>query len=121
MKQRDILLILIPTLLLVVLWIIFNIYHNSVSSTVSKNISTEIVPINPDFDFQTIEELKKRKIIDPVYELSPQTLSSSTNTDAQATSSASQEPENTENIKDIIAPTEIPDKTGPLPSPGVSS
>lgn len=71
MKQKDILLVLIPTFLLVILWVIFNIYHNSVESTVSKTVTAEIVPISPDFDFQTIENLKKREIIQPLYEIKP--------------------------------------------------
>lgn len=71
MKQRDILLVLIPTFLLVILWVIFNIYHNSIERTVSKTVTAEVVPINPDFDFQTIENLKKREIIQPLYEIVP--------------------------------------------------
>ncbi|MBI2031517.1 MAG: hypothetical protein HYT08_02770 [Candidatus Levybacteria bacterium] len=116
MKQRDILLILIPTLFLVVLWVIFNIYHNSVNSTVSKNIAAEVVPIDPDFDFQTIENLKKRDIIQPVYELSPVTTPSSPiNVINQATSSATEEPAN------ITAPIEIPIETESEPSQDITS
>jgi len=93
MKQRDILFILIPTFLLVVLWVIFNIYHNSIESTVSKTVSAEVVPISPDFDFQTIENLKKREVIQPLYEISPVNSSVPAPAEVETSSvSANQEP-----------------------------
>ena len=93
MKQKDILLILIPTFLLVILWVIFNIYHNSIESTVSKTITAEVVPINPDFDFQTIENLKKREVIQPLYEIKPSNSSTTISQGVETSSpSANQEP-----------------------------
>lgn len=93
MKQRDILLILIPTFLLVILWVIFNIYHNSIESTVSKTVTSEVIPINPDFDFQTIESLKKREIVQSLYEIKPSNSSSPIPTGVEtSSSSAIQEP-----------------------------
>jgi len=115
MKQRDILLILIPTLLLVVLWVVFNIYHNSVSSTVSKSLAEKVIPIDPNFDLQTIENLKKRSAIEPLYELPPTNSSLSINAGAQATPSAS------ENKEKITIPTETPNEIEPVPSPEVTS
>lgn len=115
MKQRDILLILISTLFLVVLWVIFSIYHNSVSSTVSKNIEPEVITINPDFDFQTIENLKKREIIVPLYELSPQaSASSKINTTVQTASSAGES-------VNIALPNEMPTEPESKPSLDITS
>lgn len=70
MKQRDLLLLLISTFILVVFWIGFSIYHKSVTSTISETLSTQIAPINPNFDSKTIEKIKKRKVIVPIYEFS---------------------------------------------------
>lgn len=72
MKQRDIILLLAPVALLVAAWIIFNIYHNSVTSTISAPLDKNILPISPNFDTQTIDNLKKRDKILPVYELQNQ-------------------------------------------------
>ncbi|MBI2420673.1 MAG: hypothetical protein HYV38_01155 [Candidatus Levybacteria bacterium] len=68
MKQKDIFLILIPSFIMVVLWVIFSIYHNLVSSTISKPLSVQIQPIEPDFNRSVIKEIKERKKVDPIYE-----------------------------------------------------
>jgi len=108
MKQKDILLILIPTFFLVILWVIFNIYHNSIESTVSKNVSVEVVPINPDFDFQTIENLKKREVIQPLYEINPSNSSIPGPTRVESSSpSANQE------LINIQQPESSPEITSP--------
>ncbi len=67
MKQKDILLLIISGFTLVIFWIIFNIYHNSVTSTISDSTTVQIFPINPNFDMQTIESLKQRTQISPLY------------------------------------------------------
>jgi hypothetical protein len=69
MKQKDILLLLIPVTLIVVAWIVFNIYHNSVTSTISGTLNTNILPISPNFDTKTISNLKERERIVPVFQL----------------------------------------------------
>lgn len=68
MKQKDILLLLIPFSLIVVLYIIFSIYHNIVTSTIPEVLNIQITPISPDFDQKTITDLKKREKITPVFE-----------------------------------------------------
>ncbi len=68
MKQKDILFLLIPVALLVIAWIVFNIYHNSVTSTISGSLSTNILPISPNFDTKTISNLKEREKVVPVFE-----------------------------------------------------
>lgn len=68
MKQKDILLLLIPFSLIVVLYIILSIYHNIVTSTIPEVVNIQITPISPDFDQKTIIELKKRDRIVPVFD-----------------------------------------------------
>ena len=69
MKQKDILFLFISTFILVVAWIGFNIYHKWATSTISADLQVQIKPIDPNFDTQTIEKLKTREQITPVYEL----------------------------------------------------
>lgn len=73
MKQKDLLFLVISSFTLIVFWIIFNIYHNSVTSTISESLIIQIAPINPSFDMKTLNSLKSRTQISPIY------TSSSTN------------------------------------------
>jgi hypothetical protein len=67
MKQKDIVFILASVFFVIVVWIIFDIYHSSVSSTISGKLNSQIVPIKADFDLKTIENIKSRKTIEPLY------------------------------------------------------
>ena len=78
MKKNDILLILIPSFLFVISWIGFSIYHNIVTSTISQPLSVQITPINPTFDTSTIDSLRNREKITPVYEFNAQVQSVTT-------------------------------------------
>lgn len=69
MKQKDVLFLLIPAALVVLAWIIFSIYHNAATSTISPTLKTNILPISPDFDTETISNLKARENIEPIYEI----------------------------------------------------
>lgn len=69
MKHKDIVLLLVSALLLVIAWVVFNIYHNSVTSTTPEALEKEALIINPDFDEKTINKLKERKRVLPVYDL----------------------------------------------------
>lgn len=69
MKHKDIISILVSALLLVIAWVVFNIYHNSVTSTTPEALEKEALIINPDFDEKTINKLKERKRVLPVYDL----------------------------------------------------
>ena len=68
MKKNDFMFLLIAIFVLVFAWIIFNIYHMTVSSTMSESQVVQIIPINPDFDTSTIEKLKKRSKVIPILE-----------------------------------------------------
>jgi hypothetical protein len=70
MKRNDILLILIPSFIFALAWIGFSIYHNVITSTISEPLSVQITPITPTFDTQTIDSLKNRENVAPLYDLS---------------------------------------------------
>lgn len=72
MKQKDLLIFLLPAFLVVFFWVIFNIYHSSVTSTIPETISLQIIPISPVFDKKAIDDIKNRQEISPLYELSSQ-------------------------------------------------
>ena len=68
-SKKDILIIIILFFVSTFIWIGSNIYHTSVSSTISEDTSKEIAPINSNFDTGTINELKSRGKILPIYDL----------------------------------------------------
>lgn len=70
MKKKDILVLLIPTFIFIFAWIGFSIYHSSVKSTISEELNMQITPISPDFDSKTIDKLKKRQNVTPIYQAS---------------------------------------------------
>lgn len=71
MKRKDILTLLVPSLVIAILWVIFSVYHNYVNSTIPVSVNTQILGITPDFDLQTINAIKNRSNVTPIYELSP--------------------------------------------------
>lgn len=69
MKQKDFLIILIPAFILTILWVVFSIYHNYATSTIKDPLTFQTIPIDGKFDKLTIENIKNRQRIDPLYEL----------------------------------------------------
>lgn len=69
MKRGDIILLLSEIFILVVVWIVFNILHNSATSTLPEALTENVLPINPDFDTKTLEGLKTRERVEPIYDL----------------------------------------------------
>lgn len=67
MKQKDLLFLVISTFIIVIAWIGFSIYHNSTTSTIPSQLNTQIIPIPPDFDTKTINTLKAREQVAPIY------------------------------------------------------
>ncbi len=74
MKRKDILIILIPSLIVVILWVIFSVFHNYINSTIPNDINMQILSINPDFDTDTINKIKSRSTIDPIYTFEQSTV-----------------------------------------------
>lgn len=68
MKEKDILLLLIPFSLLVIIYIGSSIYHSIVTSTIPEVVNIQITPISPDFDQKAIMDIKNREKIVPVFE-----------------------------------------------------
>jgi len=66
-KQNQILYLLTLTFFVVVAWIVFSVYHNIVTSTISPTIGREITPIPPDFNTHLIGTLKNRQGVIPLY------------------------------------------------------
>lgn len=66
-KQKDVLFVLISSFVVVVAWIGFNLYHIWATSTINKNIQAQLEPIDPTFDKNTIQSLKTREQVNPLY------------------------------------------------------
>jgi hypothetical protein len=66
--QKDILFIFISSFIVVAAWIGFNIYHIWATSTVNQDLQLELMPISPVFDPDTIQRLKTRESIQPLFE-----------------------------------------------------
>ena len=88
MKQRDILFLVISTFVLIVAWIGFSIYHNLVSSTITGPVEEKIIPIDPTFDTRTIDSLKERKNIEPVFQVNSKEPAEGTAIENTSTNSA---------------------------------
>ena len=65
MKQKELLFIVISITFVAVMWIIFSILHQAITSTISQTTTEAIQPINGSFDSKTIEVLKKRTNVLP--------------------------------------------------------
>jgi|WetSurMetagenome_2_1015567.scaffolds.fasta_scaffold05040_3 hypothetical protein len=68
LKQKDTLIIVILLFVFVLVWIGESIYQSTTGSTISEDVSKEILPIAPAFDTKTIDNLKSREKIIPAYE-----------------------------------------------------
>ncbi len=67
-KRKDVIFILWLTFITVAAWVGFNIYHIAVTSTIDEELQVQITPIDPNFDIDTIDALKSREKIDPLYQ-----------------------------------------------------
>ena len=65
MRQKDLLFLLVSATFLAVVWIIFTIIHNSLTSTISSSLTQQIQSIDGSFDNQTIQILQKRQKVTP--------------------------------------------------------
>lgn len=69
MKQKDILIIIIPLFIFVLAWIGESAYRNAVNSTIPGDVNQEIAPISPNFDTKAIDKLKSRTQITPSFDV----------------------------------------------------
>lgn len=105
MKKKEVMYLLISTVLLVFAWIGFSVYHNYTASTIKPAVGFQIAPIDPSFDIKTIESIKQRIQVDPLFEIQVSTPS--------ATPSPTSIPTPTPSIKPsiTISPTTTPTAT----------
>ncbi|MGH7245859.1 MAG: hypothetical protein ACREGI_02925 [Candidatus Levyibacteriota bacterium] len=75
MKQKDTLFLLISVAVLVFAWIIFNIIHSTLTSTISVNLTQQILPISAVFDTNAIKNMKLRIKVNPLYDGSSESAS----------------------------------------------
>jgi len=68
-QQKNLLYILVPSTILVILWIIFSVYNKSVTSTISSTQKQAIEPISPLFPTGVLSDLKKRENIEPLFSI----------------------------------------------------
>lgn len=68
MKKNNLIIFLVSIFIFVAIWVGFNIYHNSVTSTISDSVNTQLSPISPSFDTKTINNLKKRQNVIPLFQ-----------------------------------------------------
>ena len=112
-KQNDILFILISSFVVVVAWISFSIYHIRVTSTVSQHIQYQLSPIDSTFNPQTIQLLKGKEDINPLFEsqsISSQSANSQQNQNIVQISGKQPQPSVTPTNSQLsrFAPTNIP-------------
>lgn len=86
--QKDILYISISSFILTVIWISSSIYHVIVTSTITPDMEIQIKALDPEFNLKTIQKLKNRERIEPIYEFS----NASNEAAIVATNSGTQEP-----------------------------
>ncbi len=60
---KNLLYFAIFTTLIVSSWVVFGIYHSSVTSTITPDTTLIITPIPSSFDTKTINNIKTRQII----------------------------------------------------------
>lgn len=86
-KQKETLIILWLTFFTVVAWISLNIYHIWATSQISDIDASAITPIDPTFDTNTINKLKAREAIEPLYQLEESPEDNTASQEAQLTPS----------------------------------
>ena len=103
--QKDILFLSISFFVIVALWVGSNLYHAYVTTTISEDLQMQIIPIDGTFDTQTIDTIRQRKKVLPLFDA---TQLEATN---EATPSPEQEGEFDPNsLFPTPTPTLIPDE-----------
>lgn len=66
MNKRFLFLFAVSTFVLMIVWLATNAYHSQATSTIEPLLQTQIEAINPGFDQNAINNLKKRKAVEPL-------------------------------------------------------
>lgn len=69
MNQKKLAILLVPIFILTILWVIFNVYHSHVDSTIKDPLNYQIIPIEGTFNTDAIDRIKERSRIDAANEL----------------------------------------------------
>lgn len=88
-KQKDLILVLGSSLILVVFWVGFNIYHAATTSTISEDLAMQVTSIDGTFDTKTLKRLKGRIQVTPAFQLIVATPTATLSPTPISTSSAS--------------------------------
>ncbi len=78
--QKNLLYILVPSVIVVIVWIAVAIYTKAITSTISQRVNASIEEIDPKFNTDVINSLKKRKQIDGKISADEQATPSATET-----------------------------------------
>lgn len=92
MSNRQFVIVVIITFIVIVIWIISDILHTKPSIEVNPKLNTLLTPINPNFDSKIISQIKE---ITPIGDLEPKLPNPSTSTassSAQVDISSNQTP-----------------------------
>jgi len=63
-NQKNLIILLSLILIFTLLWVISNVYHSYVNSTIDLPLAEDIRPIEGTFDTNAIDELKTRKRVE---------------------------------------------------------
>lgn len=63
--QKNLLYIIIPSFILIIIWIVADIYNHAVMTTVTSDQAVSIQPISSSFDVGVLDNLRGRKIVTP--------------------------------------------------------
>jgi len=101
--QKDVLFVSVSMFIIVAIWLGLSFYHSWVTSTISDDLQLQIIPIAPNFNTKTLNDLKSREKIAPVFDAKAIPTASPT---AAITIAPSIAPE--EEILETPTPTEEP-------------
>ncbi len=60
MKQKQLIITIIITFIVIMIWIIADIAHTRADIPVSSQLQQAIIPLNPTFDKPTLDEISKK-------------------------------------------------------------
>lgn len=69
MKQKDIFYIVLSSFIVIVIWIVANLWHIQNVSKLSDSVIMQTTPITPSFDTQTLQKLKTRSQTSPDFSI----------------------------------------------------
>lgn len=103
--RLDILFVLISSFIVVVAWVSFNLYHIWVTSTVGEEIQMQLTPIDPQFDPTTIQQLRTREQVNPLFDKQTSTIKGADSTTPTPTTGPILNPPGSASDSSRLAPT----------------